>query len=113
VKALELQKQFLIAESELNRAHLVEDVAALTTTVHSLTNRAKSLGSIVSSVTTLAFGLTGCRRRKPATSNTKVSWLHTVLKAAGLISSIWTAFSRPGDGGDGNRAGASDSSSKR
>jgi hypothetical protein len=105
MKALELQKQFLIAESELNRAQLVEDVATLTTGVRAFAGRAKSVGSIVSSVTTLALGLTGCGRSKPAKPATKVSWLHTLLKAAGLISTLWTAFERPGDDREGSKSG--------
>ena len=105
MKSLELQKQFLIAESELNRAQFVEDVTALRMSARSFADHAKTLGSTVSSVTTLALGLTGSCRPKPAKSATKISWLHTLLKTAGLISTLWTAFSPQGDDRAGSKSG--------
>jgi hypothetical protein len=44
---LESRKQLLIAESELNRTHLVGDGTALTADLRTLTARAKSLGTIL------------------------------------------------------------------
>lgn len=46
---LESRKRLLIAESELNRAQLAGDMAALTTGIRTLTGRAKSFGAIASS----------------------------------------------------------------
>ena len=43
---LESRKQLLIAESELNRAQMAGDMAALTAGVRTFTDRAKSFGSI-------------------------------------------------------------------
>ena len=53
MNSLESRKQLLIAESELNRAQLVGDLAALTDGVRTLADRAKSFGSIVSSTAVL------------------------------------------------------------
>jgi hypothetical protein len=53
VTPLELRKQLLLAESELNRAQLVGDMAALTAGVRTLTDRAKSFGSIAPSAAVL------------------------------------------------------------
>ncbi len=89
---LQLRKQLLLAESELNRAQLVGDLAALSADVHALTARAKTLGSIASSAATLAVGLAAFRRGKPAAAGAKTSWLQTILKGAGLVSTLWATF---------------------
>ena len=89
---LESRKQLLIAESELNRAQMAGDMAALTAGVRTLTDRAKSFGSIASSAAVLVAGLAAFRRGKPAGANAKPSWLRTILKGAGLISTFWLAF---------------------
>ena len=90
--ALESRKRLLIAESELNRAQLVWEVAALRAGVRTLSDRAKSFSSIASSAAALVAGLAAFRRGKPANGGAKPSWLQTVLKGAGLISTLWLAF---------------------
>ena len=89
---LESRKQLLIAESELNRAQLAGDMAALTAGVRTLTDRAKSFDSIASSAAVLVAGLAAFRRGKPMGADAKPSWLRTILKGAGLISTFWLAF---------------------
>jgi hypothetical protein len=89
---LESRKQLLIAESELNRAQLAGDIAALTAGVRALTDRAKSFGSIASSAAVLVAGLAAFKRGKPEDADAKRSWLQTILKGAGLVSTLWLAF---------------------
>lgn len=89
---LESRKKMLIAESELNRAQLVGEMAALTSDVRALTDRARSFGSIASSAALLVAGLTALWRGKPVTADPKPSWLQTILKVAGLVSTFWLAF---------------------
>lgn len=89
---LRSRKQLLIAESELNRAQLVGDLAALTEGVHSLTDRARSFGSIASSAAVLVVGLAAFRRARSAPAATKPSWPQTILKGAGMVSTLWRAF---------------------
>jgi hypothetical protein len=96
VTPLESRKQLLIAESELNRAQLVGDMAALTAGVRTLTDRAKSFGSIASSAAVLVAGLAAFRRTKAAPADEKPSWLQIILKGAGLISTLWLAFRSQG-----------------
>ena len=93
---LESRKQLLLAESELNRAQLVGDMAALRADVRALTDRAKSFGSIASSAAVLVAGLAAFRRGKSAAAGAKPSWLQTILKGAGLISTLWLAFRSQG-----------------
>jgi hypothetical protein len=96
VTPLELRKQLLIAESELNRAQLAGDMTALTEGVRTLTDRAKSFGSIASSAAVLMAGLASFRRGKPADAGAKPSWLQTILKGAGMVSTLWLAFRSQG-----------------
>jgi len=93
---LESRKQLLIAESELNRAQLVRDMAALTDGVRTITDRARSFGSIASSALLLVAGLAAFRHRKPVDADAKPSRLQTILKGAGLISTLWLAFRSQG-----------------
>ena len=96
VNPLASRKQLLVAESELNRAQLAGDMAVLTAGVRTLTDRAKSSGSIASSAAVLVAGLAACRRDRAVDAKAKPSWLQTILKGAGLISTLWLAFrSRP------------------
>jgi hypothetical protein len=92
MKALESRKQLLIAESELNRAHLMHEWDTLADEVQSLANQAKTLGFIASAFTSLAIGLSSFRHRKSAPNAGKLSWWQTLLKGAGLLSSVWSKF---------------------
>jgi hypothetical protein len=89
---LESRKKLLLAESELNRARMMEDLAALTAAVHTLGDRAKSYGAIASSAAMLVSGLAAFRRSKPTDTDAKPSWLRTVFKGAGLVSNLWLAL---------------------
>jgi hypothetical protein len=44
----------------------------------------------------LIAGLASFRRHKSALAKQKPSWLQTILKGAGLISTIWQAFRSQG-----------------
>ncbi|MGP8198236.1 MAG: hypothetical protein ACLQU4_01885 [Limisphaerales bacterium] len=92
---LETRKQLLIVESELNRAQLAGDVAALRADIRALSNRAKSIGSIASTVAMVVSALAAFRRDKPARADGKRSWLDVILKSAGLISNLWMALRSP------------------
>jgi hypothetical protein len=93
MKPLESRKQLLIAESELNRAQLIEDVSALREDVHALARRGKSIASIVVAAGALMTGLAAVRRHKSAAdANPKPSWLQGALKGASLVSSLWHSF---------------------
>lgn len=84
---LALRKELLIAESDLNRVQLIGDMVSMATAVNTLAVRALSFGSIFASAMALLSGL-----GKPATPQTKPSWLQTLLKGVGLVSTLWVAF---------------------
>jgi hypothetical protein len=85
------RKQLLIAESELNRAHLVQEWRAISGEVHALAIRARTISSIVSVGASLVAGLAALRRKNSAPAE-KPSWLQFILKGAGQVSALWLAF---------------------
>ena len=93
MKALESRKQLLVAESELNRAQLVQELETIKDKVHSLANQARTISSLASAAATLIAGLASFRHKKEAgAAEEKPSWLKTIVKGAGLVSSVWSAF---------------------
>ncbi|MGA9135405.1 MAG: hypothetical protein WB384_25635, partial [Candidatus Sulfotelmatobacter sp.] len=60
--------------------------------VHSLTEQAKTVRSMATAVASLVAGLSFCRRKATAPTAEKPSWLQTILKGAGVVSSVWTEF---------------------
>jgi hypothetical protein len=89
---LQSRKDLLLAESELNRALLVGEMTAMAEDVRSLKDRARSFGSIASAIAMLGLGLAAFRRGKAAAGEAKPSWLQTLLKSTGLVSTLWAAF---------------------
>ena len=87
------RKKMLIAESELNRAQLVQDWETMAGEVHALTSQARTITSLASAATSLVTGLLSLRHRKNSTPpDEKPSWMKTILKSAGLVSTVWQAF---------------------
>lgn len=92
---LELRKQMLVAESELNRAQMLHDLVMLTAEVHALARRAKSIASVASSAAVLVAGLTAWPQSQPAKSGAKPTWWQNILQGVRLISTFWSAFCPP------------------
>jgi hypothetical protein len=90
------RKQLLIAESELNRAQLVQELQTISDKVRSLANQARTISSIASTAATLIAGFASFRRKKSASADEKSSWPKKILKGAGLISNLWLAFRSQG-----------------
>ena len=97
MKPLESRKQLLIVESELNRAQLVQEWQVVRAEVQALADQARTVRSMASAVTTLVTGLASCRRKSSPPAAGKTSWLQTILKGAGLVSTLWQSF-RPSGG---------------
>jgi hypothetical protein len=95
ISPLELRKQLLIAESDINRALLVEEAATVTAGVRNFADRARSVGSIFSAAASLVMGLSAFRRARAGDAGARPSWLQTILKFAPLIPALWMAFRSP------------------
>ena len=92
MNALQTRKQLLIVESELNRAEMIGDIAALMAGVRAIADRARAYNTIATSAAALVTGLAAFRRGRTGEGAAKTSWLQKVLKTAGLVSNLWLAF---------------------
>ena len=91
MNTLELRKQLLIAESELNRRQLSAEKTALQTGMHKLTHGASSVGAMASSAVMLASDLAAIPRKRHVAGKT-TSKLHYVLEGTILISTLLLAL---------------------
>lgn len=89
---LQSRKKLLLAESELNRVQLAHEWRTLAGEAHTLTGQARTIGTIVSAAASLVTGRWPFPHKKPAPADNRPSWLQTILKGAGFISTILTAF---------------------
>ena len=91
---LQSRKKLLIAESELNRAQLVQDWQTMADDVHVFTKQARTISSFASAAVSLVAALISFRRKKAKAAAEKHSWLQTILKGAQIACSLWTRFSQ-------------------
>ena len=95
MKKVSLRKQLLIAESELNRAQLVEDWQDLARDAQVLADRAGTIHSLATAGISLLAGLASLQRKKAeAAAPGKKSWWPTFLKGVQAASSLWQQFRR-------------------
>ena len=95
INSLESRKQMLIAESELNRAQLIEDWRKMTEEAHTLAAEASTIRSFASATATLVAGVASFWRKKSPPADAEPSWLQIMLRGAGQISALWSAFRLP------------------
>ena len=89
---LESRKQLLIAESELNRAQLVQEWQTMADGVRSVADRARTISSLASAAVSLIAGLVSFRRTRSAPAGEKPSWWQTLLQGAQLAGLLWSEF---------------------
>lgn len=90
---IEMRKQLLVEESEVNRAQLTHVSITLKDELCMLTRGAQTLGSICASASMLMVGLAKLRHnQKQGQSRAQLSWLQILNKSAGLFSSLWRVF---------------------
>ena len=86
------RKQLLIAESDLNRAQLLQDWHTMAAGVRSLAHRANWLATMASETALLVGGLATARHQSSVAARQKPSCLQTILRGARLACSIGLAF---------------------
>src|SRR3954468_24774080 len=92
VSPLEMRKDLLIAESELNRAQLMEKWEAATEWHRTLSAGARTVGSVASAAALLVSGVRAFRRKRDPQHGAGVSWLQPLIKGAGLVASLCDTF---------------------
>ena len=90
--AIESRKRLLIVESEINRVQMTGRIATLSAEMRAIGDRTRSLQSVASSAAVLVAGLAAFQRNKPGEPGEKKSWLQTLIRGAGLVSTVWLAF---------------------
>ena len=91
---LESRKKLLLAESELNRAQLVQEWRSLAGEAQALTAQAKTMG-VLAAAAVAVTRLLSFRHQKPAPVAGKESWLQTIFKGAEMVGLLWTKFRSP------------------
>lgn len=81
----------LLATCELNRAQLLGDVAALTSSLRSLSERMKYIKAAGSAVVVLFAALAVGRRRGATEPPPKHHWMSLLIRGIGLVSTLWMA----------------------
>ncbi len=81
----------LIAESELNRSQLTNDLVAFSAGVRALAGRAKNVSSIGTSALMVLLGL-GALRRPPKAPDSKSSWIKKIFRGLSIASTLLLAF---------------------
>jgi hypothetical protein len=87
-----MRKDLLIAESELNRAQLIERWDAATEWHQTLSAGARTVGVVASAAALLASGVRTFRNKRGSQNGTEASWLQPLIKGAGLVASLCAAF---------------------
>jgi hypothetical protein len=87
-----MRKDLLIAESELNRAQLMNSWEAATEWHCALRAGARTVGSVASAVALVVSGLRAFRRKRDRQDGTNGSWLQPVIQGASLMASLFGAF---------------------
>lgn len=97
VSPLEMRKDLLIAESELNRARLMEEWDAATEWHRTLSAGARTVGSVASAAALLVSGVRAFRRKRDPQNGAGASWLQPLIKGAGVVAYLCETF-RPRNG---------------
>ena len=92
VSALESRKQLLVAESELNRARLLQEWQTLGDGLASLADRVRAFGTMASATKSLLDSFATVTNGKPTATPAKSSWFQKVADGARLASTIWLGF---------------------
>ena len=94
LNSLEARKQLLLAESELNRAGLLEAWHAWKSEAHRLARKARTVGSIASLAAVAVAAYSNLRRGTPGTDggNGKSSWISNCLTGMRTGVSLWVAL---------------------
>jgi hypothetical protein len=94
MKPLTARKQMLIAESDLNRTLLINDLTELTKEVSHFSEHSRSLIGIASAAASLLAGLSSYQReqRAQAASDERPWWVKGLFKGAGIMTSLWKTF---------------------
>jgi type II secretory pathway component PulF len=90
MNSLASRKKLLVAESELNRAQLLQDWQTMADDIHALADQARTVRSLASAAASLLTGLMSLRRKKtaPVTEKKSKSIWQVILQGAQMAGSF-------------------------
>ena len=88
---LEVQKQMLVAESELNRARLASELAGLGDGVATITDGASRFEAMCASLVDVTHGLLDLGKAAPSGAG-KSSLFSAVIAGGSLLATLWQTF---------------------
>jgi hypothetical protein len=92
INHLAIRKELLIAESEINRANVMEELATMKSGVHTLAGRVKTVSALASAAGVLIAGFAAFKRSRSAASDPGHSWLRTAVNGVRMAGSLWFAL---------------------
>ena len=96
MNSLQSRKKLLIAESEINRAQLVQDWKSMAKEAHLLADEMHTVRSVASAAASLIAGLASFRRKKSSPPASKSSWWQTVFTGVRAASTLWLGITANG-----------------
>ncbi len=98
MNALETRKQLLMAESDLLRIQLSEDIESLRSAWNRSGARARVWSGLISSIAVLMAGMTTLRPKPMSGGGNRRSWVTVLLQGASLLSAVWLSWKRARSG---------------
>lgn len=98
MNTLETRKRLLIAESDLLRIQLSEDIESLRSAWDRSGARARVWSGLISSIAVLMAGMTTLRPKPTVDGGHRRSWGALLLQVASLASTVWLSWKRARSG---------------
>ncbi len=89
---LQVRKQLLIVESEINRAQLQQDWLTISQGLHQAVGWTRTITTWTSAALLLVKRMAGASHSKVASTPEKESWFQGVLRGAELVCRLWMDF---------------------
>jgi hypothetical protein len=87
-----LRKQLLIAEAEVHREQMRQDIQVISRAVNGMGRKAKSIGTVASVVSLVGGGFTALRAVRKSSHNGHPSLFSRLFSGAGLASTLWQGW---------------------
>jgi hypothetical protein len=89
---LRVRKLLLIAESELNRAQLVDEIGDLSLAIPTCSKQPRSIVSFLSASVVLVAEMALRLRTRPDRRTDMPTWLHALFMGFQVLRPFWTAW---------------------
>src|SRR5690606_21224331 len=92
LNSLALRKKLLVAESEINRARLLEDGEIVLAGARAASQKVRSVSAWIPTAGLLATTVGAFLRNRKSASRRKTSWIQTAFKGVKILGLLWMTF---------------------